>query len=42
MKEPNVCGSKSWGWVTKNENKLVGRGGRLIPFFGDKPARSLK
>ena len=42
MIEPNGYGSKSWGWVTKNENKELVRGGRLIPFFGDKPARGLK
>lgn len=42
MKEPNGYGSKSWSWVTKNENKILGRGGRLIPFFGNKPARGLK
>ena len=42
MREPNGYGSKLWGWVTKNENKELGSGGRLIPFFGDKPARGLK
>ena len=42
MREPNGYGSKSWRWVTKNENKELGSGGRLIPFFGDKPARGLK
>ncbi len=42
MSEPNGYGSKSWVWVTKNENKVLGKGGRLIPFFGNKPARGLK
>ena len=42
MREPSGYGSKSWRWVTKNENKELGSGGRLIPFFGDKPARGLK
>ncbi len=42
MREPNGYGSKLWGWVTTNENKELGSGGRLIPFFGDKPARGLK
>ena len=42
MREPNGYGSKSWGWVIKNENKVLRRGGRLIPFYGNKPARGLK
>ena len=42
MRETSGYGSKSWRWVTKNENKVLGRGGRLIPFFGNKPARGLK
>ena len=42
LREPNGYGSKTWGWVTKNEDKVFGKGGRLIPFFGDKPARGLK
>ena len=38
MGEPNGYGSKWWSWETKGGNSLSG-GGRIIPFFGNYPAR---
>ena len=38
MGEPNGYGSKWWRWDTKEGNSLSG-GGRIIPFFGNYPAR---
>ena len=38
MGEPNGYGSKWWRWDTREGNSLSG-GGRIIPFFGNYPAR---
>ena len=38
MGEPNGYGSKWWDWEITN-GKSLWRGGRLLPFFGNLPAR---